>query len=101
MLTLGLIINPLAGLGGAVGLKGSDGVAEQALALGATPKATDRTRQALIALQPFRSSCRFITCAGDMGENLLNELGFDLQLVGYRPADRTSAEDTRIVAQMP
>ena len=99
MLTFGLIINPFAGLGGAVGLKGSDGVAEQALALGATPKAIERTRQALTALLPHRTLCRFITCAGGMGERLLTELGFEFQLVGYRPADRTTAEDTRIVAE--
>ena len=44
---LGLIVNPLAGLGGSVGLKGSDGMAEQALALGAVPMAQQRARQSL------------------------------------------------------
>lgn len=99
MLTLGLIINPLAGLGGAVGLKGSDGVADQALALGATPKAIERTRQALSALQPLQSSCRFVTCHGDMGEHLLNDLGFELHLVAHQPAAQTTAADTRTVAE--
>lgn len=36
---LGVIINPLAGLGGSVALKGSDGVADEAIARGAEPKA--------------------------------------------------------------
>ena len=49
---LGLIINPLAGLGGSVGLKGSDGVAEIALAKGAEPKSHLRMEQALNVVLP-------------------------------------------------
>ena len=51
---IGLIINPLAGLGGPAGFKGSDGMAEQALALGVEPKAAQRTRTALEQLLTLR-----------------------------------------------
>ena len=47
MLKIGLVINPIAGIGGRVGLKGSDGEAiqAQALSLGADPLAEERTRE--------------------------------------------------------
>ena len=46
MLTIGLIVNPIAGMGGAVGLKGSDGdIGLKALALGSKPVAPERIKE--------------------------------------------------------
>ncbi len=72
---LGLIINPLAGLGGPAALKGSDGVAAVALARGAEPRAAERTRIALECLRPVAARLQFITVPGPMGADLLAELG--------------------------
>lgn len=95
---LGLIVNPLAGLGGSVGLKGSDGMAEQALALGAVPMAQQRARQSLEQLLPLRDKLQIVTVAGEMGQQLCEELGFDYQLC-YTPATLpTTADDTEQAA---
>jgi len=92
---LGLIINPLAGLGGGVALKGSDGVAELALSLGASPHAAERTRVALQVLLPLRERLEFLSFPGPMGGDLLEEMGFRHRLIGELASDVTSAEDTR------
>jgi predicted polyphosphate/ATP-dependent NAD kinase len=81
---LGLVINPLAGLGGSVALKGSDGVAANALALGAKPQAQLRMAQALAVIKPFTSQVKIFTAAGDMGETLARQMGFDYEVV-YQP----------------
>ena len=91
---LGLIINPLAGLGGSVGLKGSDGQAEQALALGATPQAMLRTKTALMELLPYQNKLDILTVAGDMGEGVCQELGLSYTLVYQPKSQPTSAADT-------
>ena len=92
---LGLIINPLAGLGGPAGLKGSDGVAEQALALGSEPRAALRTRTALECLRPVQQRLEFLTFPGPMGADLLTEMGFAYRLLGELGDGPTSAADTR------
>ena len=53
-LRVGLVMNPEAGLGGRIGLKGSDGaeVKAKAKAAGATGQAHNRVEQ---ALEPLRS----------------------------------------------
>ncbi|MGI5309573.1 ATP-NAD kinase family protein [Rheinheimera sp. WS51] len=91
---LGLIINPLAGLGGSVGLKGSDHQAEQALALGAKPQAMNRAQTALAEIIQFKSQCELYTVTGDMGENSCKQLDLAYSLVYSPAANITTAEDT-------
>ncbi|AYC33352.1 ATP-NAD kinase [Pseudomonas cavernae] len=92
---LGLIINPLAGLGGPAALKGSDGVAAEALARGAEPRAAQRTRIALECLRPLAERIEFLTLPGAMGGDLLGEMGFAHRLLGAAPGATTSAADTQ------
>jgi predicted polyphosphate/ATP-dependent NAD kinase len=94
---LGLIINPLAGIGGSVALKGSDGAAivEQALALGAKPMAGERTLAAMHSLAG-KAGVTLKTAGDAMGEDVLRQLGMGCEVV-YRAADNnhTSAQDTQ------
>ncbi len=91
---LGLIINPLAGLGGPAALKGSDGVADEALARGAIPRAQERTAIALECLRPVAERIQFMTFPGAMGADLLASLGYGYRELGQIDAV-TSADDTR------
>ena len=66
---LGLLVNPYAGIGGALALKGSDGaeIREKALAMGAEKKALDKTRLALEAIVSIKNQVQLYVAAGDMG----------------------------------
>ncbi|MCO4799875.1 MAG: ATP-NAD kinase, partial [Colwelliaceae bacterium] len=64
MFKLGFIINPIAGVGGSVALKGSDGIAEKALQLGAKAKANDRAKHALEILLPYKDQITIYTANG-------------------------------------
>ncbi len=94
--TIGLIVNPIAGMGGAVGLKGTDGPAILARAreLGAVPGAAARTRRALSILAARCPAARIVTPRGAMGGEAATEAGFDPDLLGQAPANETSAADT-------
>lgn len=96
---LGFMINPYAGIGGAVGLKGSDGpaIVEQALARGALPQAQKRARAAMEKLALDRgilSGASILTAAGNMGEDVLRELDLPCEIV-YRGEQQSSAADTK------
>ena len=97
---LGLIVNPVAGIGGAVGLKGSDGsdIVSQALALGAEKKAADRVAITLEHLQPFAKQIEWLTWGGEMGETELAAAGFDCRVLGHPSHDASQAEDTQAAA---
>ncbi|MFP4481405.1 MAG: ATP-NAD kinase family protein [Thermovirgaceae bacterium] len=83
MKRLGLIVNPIAGMGGPVGLKGTDGRStyEEALRRGSVPRAEQRARDALRALEAYRHNLEILACAGPMGKNVVSEAGFDCRVV--------------------
>ena len=97
---LGLIINPLAGLGGSVGLKGSDGQAQKALELGAKPQAMQRVKTALTELLAQKDKFEILTVAGDMGHSVCEELGLQSQVIYTPPSWPSSANDTENAARL-
>jgi predicted polyphosphate/ATP-dependent NAD kinase len=101
VLTLGLIINPLAGIGGSVGLKGSDGVeiVEEAFSRGAQCQSNQRAKLALDVLLEINDKVKIITCPETMGENLVIEMGFQYQVLENIAFENTSADDTRQAAR--
>jgi predicted polyphosphate/ATP-dependent NAD kinase len=96
MFRLGFIVNPIAGIGGSVALKGSDGegIAAQALLLGAVAKANDRAKLALEILQPYQQQLTVVTVNGAMGEDTAKALGFSVELAYQTKQQVTTATDT-------
>lgn len=101
MFKLGLIINPYAGLGGSVGLKGSDGqdTVAEAFARGAQARAATRMQRALAELQSQRDNIHVYCFAGDMGEHVAKTLGFNCQIIGQPQTIPSSAQDTQEAAR--
>ena len=97
---IGFVVNPIAGMGGRVGLKGTDGKVEEARALGAEPRAPHRAVEALDRLHSMAPDAEVLTYAGAMGEAEAREAGFEPEVVG-EPADpdETTAADTRVAVE--
>jgi len=94
---LGLIVNPVAGVGGRVGLKGSDGkqIREKAFELGAEALAGTRTVQALDCLSSCTDQFELFTVSGSMGEEAALTSGIKPQLVMQAEQIQTEASDTK------
>jgi len=95
---LGLIINPLAGIGGSVALKGSDGedIVKQAQQLGGLSQAQTRTRNALEQIHQFKDQLVIYTAANEMGENLCRDMGFHVEVLAANEINHTTAKDTEV-----
>ena len=105
MSRIGFVINPIAGMGGRVGLKGTDGVAAEAVRLGAEPIANTRAIEALRALKhlldttPQAPAIDWLTVSGVMGCDALRAASFTKIEVVHEPSAETSAEDTRAAVE--
>ncbi|MFO7952571.1 MAG: ATP-NAD kinase family protein [Bacillota bacterium] len=95
MKKIGLIVNPVAGMGGKVGLKGTDGpeIIEKAREMGAHPESADKAAIALRVLADNLENVELFTCPGAMGEDVARRCGFEPQIIGS-VSEPTTAEDT-------
>jgi predicted polyphosphate/ATP-dependent NAD kinase len=99
---LGFIVNPVAGLGGRVGLKGSDGlvIQQRARELGAVPEAQDRAVEAMRVLKKLADDLKkVVTFPGEMGENVAVCCGFSPVVIGDIQHGETTAADTHQAAR--
>lgn len=98
---LGLIVNPVAGMGGRVGLKGSDGeeTLRRARELGAKPTSPGRAMAALKPLLEMKDGIELVTYPGDMGESEARQLGFGPIVVGSINPGATTSQDSQQAAK--
>ena len=97
-LRVALIVNPLAGLGGTVALKGSDGVAQQAIDKGAKPRVFQRVKDGLQEFAQLFSQIDWYACPEPMGAQILTELNLPFTLLPMSVTEPTTATDTMTAA---
>lgn len=99
---IGLLVNPIAGMGGRVGLKGTDGkeILQKAREMGSSPEAPIKAKRALEKLLPLKDQIGLLVASGDMGEKEARELGLNYEVV-YQIEERdTEKEDTEKVLEI-
>jgi predicted polyphosphate/ATP-dependent NAD kinase len=102
---IGFLINPIAGMGGRVGLKGTDDVAPEAVRRGAEPIANRRALETLYQFKhlldggPNPPAIKWLTAAGAMGRDALRTAGFTAVEVVYAAPTVSSARDTRAAVE--
>ncbi|SDX09731.1 ATP-NAD kinase family protein [Roseicitreum antarcticum] len=95
---LGVVINPVAGLGGAVGLKGTDGMdtVAEALRRGAVPQAGLRARRALQILAQRCPGTVVLTAPGPLGADWLANISLEVTLLPQKTPRKDNGADTQI-----
>lgn len=91
---VGLIVNPIAGMGGSVGLHGTDGAAilAEARARGALPRAAERTRRALARLAETSPGTPLLAAPGPLGAEAARGLALDLAVLPGSVTETTAAD---------
>jgi predicted polyphosphate/ATP-dependent NAD kinase len=99
-LRIGLLVNPIAGMGGKVGLHGTDDLLlQRAKDLGAKVVSTERTHRAIKSLLPQASKIEFFAPAGKMGAEVLESLNLTYELVSEGNGIETTSADTQSAAR--
>jgi len=100
---VGFLVNPIAGMGGSVGLKGTDGVEvyRKAVNLGAKPIAPEKAKHFLAHLKSLVKDIdfQFYTAPKKMGEYECNEVKINYITVG-EVGEETTSEDTKKVCKI-
>ena len=102
-LIVGLIINPIAGVGGRIGLKGSDNEKDiwSKIEKGEGKKVSnERAQRFLKSIVHLKDSVRFLSFDKEMGENSLAELDFNYQVIGQSEQDKPTRNDTKRAAKL-
>ncbi len=101
---VGFLVNPIAGMGGRVGLKGTDDVVNKAIDLGAKPIAPKRAKEMLDEFTSiFSSYDKLIWCtaSGIMGADLLTNSGIkNIKILYDLKSKKTSASDTKNICKI-
>ncbi|MCR8969480.1 ATP-NAD kinase family protein [Facklamia sp. 7083-14-GEN3] len=95
MKKLGIVVNPIAGMGGRVGLKGTDGkeVLNEAIKRGANPEAPIKALKALKELNPLKEELIVYVASGKMGEDVVKETELNYEVI-HQIDGESSAKDT-------
>ncbi len=93
-LKVGFLLNPIAGIGGPVALKGSDGVVEEARRRGGVSRAAERAAECFAGIDQ-QAATEWIAMPGEMGADALGAANIPCTVVGEIVPGATTAEDTR------
>jgi predicted polyphosphate/ATP-dependent NAD kinase len=99
---LGFVVNPIAGMGGRVGLKGTDGVLKEAIARGAKQVAPKRAVEFLRKLKENMAETfmKILTCPGIMGQEEAEVASVPVQVLSVKIGEETTAEDTKTAVKL-
>ena len=100
--SVGFLVNPIAGMGGAVGLKGTDGrkTLRNAVRKGAKPVSLERGLRFLEEVQRRSQGIEFLTAPGNMGASIADQLKLEHESVGRIGKTTTSDDSIRIARLM-
>ncbi len=102
-LLVGLIINPIAGVGGRIGFKGSDDVEAiwAKIEDGEGKKVSnERAMRFLKSIGNLKDTTSFLCFNDEMGESVLVEMGFNYSIIGKIKDKKPSRDDTKKAAKL-